>query len=144
MPLPIRKEKLFFVDHDRSVKTAEVGIRREELKPTVQYHPTMRAVKCMKCGQVGALIFEGGFNLKLGDRIMDGKPIPGQCPRCGKTELVPLPVNDPSTREVRLYHQIQRSFDLYTKMGIQPKTMLWPADRVEEWMKNAGRNEASA
>lgn len=141
MPLPIRKERLMYVDHDKTVKTAEVKVRREELKPTPQYHPTMRAVKCLKCKQVGALVFEGGFNLKLGDRVMDGKPIPGQCPRCGPTELVPLPVNDPNTREVRLYHQIQRSFDLYTKMGIQAKTMLWPADRVQEWMKNAERRD---
>lgn len=140
MPLPIRKERLIYVDEDKTIKTADVPIRGEGPKPTKEYHPTMRAVKCRKCKQVGALFFEGGFNLKLGDRVMDGKPIDGRCPRCGPTELVPLPVNDPATKEVRLYHQIQRSFDLYTKLGVQAKTMLWPAERVEEWLKNAGRN----
>ena len=140
MPLPIRKERLTYIDHDKTIKTAEVKVKGDGPKPTPEYHPTMRAVKCLKCMQVGALLFEGGFNLKLGDRVMDGKPIPGQCPRCGQTELVPLPVNDPATREVRLYHQIQRSFDFYVKRGMAPKTMLWPVDRLEDWEKHAGRN----
>lgn len=144
MPLPIKKERIFFVDHDQSQKTVEVPVRRKELKPTKEYHPTMRAVKCLKCKQVGALLFEGGFNLKLGDRIMDGKPIPGQCPRCGKTELIPLPVNDPHTQEVRLYHQIDRSLQEYVRRGVPARTMLWPVDRLNEWEKNAKRRAENA
>jgi hypothetical protein len=144
MPLPIRKERILYVDHDKSVKTIDVKVKNNGYKPEKDYYPTMRACKCMKCGQVGALLFEGGMNLKLGDRVMDGKPIPGQCPRCGKTELIPLPVNDPSTKEVALYHQIQKSMDHYRERGIDAKTMLWPVDRVKEWEKNAGRDRVQA
>ena len=139
MPLPSRQERILFVDHDKNVRTEDVKLKGTELAPTPDYYPTMRACKCMKCGQVGALLFEGGFNLKLGDRVMDGKPIPGQCPRCGTTELIPLPVNDPNTKEVALYHQIQRSLDHYRKRGVKANTMLWPVDRIVEWEKHAGR-----
>lgn len=142
MPLPITKEKLVYVDRNQNVVEGEIKKRETGYSPTPDYHPTMRAVRCLACGMVGALEFEGGFNLKLGDRVMDGKPIPGTCPKCSKkTELIPLPVNDPSTREVRLYYEVQKSLDLYTKHGIKlsPTGMVWPEARIRDWEEHAKR-----
>jgi hypothetical protein len=43
------------------------------------YHPTMIYVACTKCRSVGSIVFESGFNEKIGDQIMDGKIFKAEC-----------------------------------------------------------------
>lgn len=142
MPLPVTKEKFFFIDKDSTVREdAEVKVKDTGYAPDKEYYPTMRAVKCSRCGTVGHLCFDGGFNIKLGDRVMDGKPVPGVCFKCNKrTEMVPLPVNHPDQAELRHYYNIQKSLDFYRERGVKmgSKTVLWsPATilRMEEYVR---------
>src|SRR3990167_2363390 len=50
--------------------------------PTQEYHPTHVMAACSLCGMISVVEFAGGFNLKLGDRLMDKKPIPIKCYHC--------------------------------------------------------------
>jgi hypothetical protein len=134
MPLPTTKENIFHIDKDGRVQESQqIKVRETGYVPTKEYYPTMRACKCSVCGTVGHLAFDGGFNLKLGDRVMDGKPIPGRCYKCNKTtEMVPLPVNDPKNKELRHYYNIQKSLDFYRDRGVKlgAKSVLWDPSRI--------------
>ena len=134
MPLPTTKEKIFHIDKDGRVQeNQEIKVKDTGYAPTKEYYPTMRACKCSGCGTVGHLEFDGGFNLKMGDRVMDGKPIPGRCYKCNKmTEMVPLPVNDPQNAELRHYYNIQKSLDFYRDRGIKlgSRSVLWDPSRI--------------
>jgi hypothetical protein len=147
MPLPTTKENLYFVDRHGSVRTdATIKIKDTGYKPTDDYYPTMRAVKCVSCGLVGSLEFHNGFNLKSGDRVMNGKPIRGSCPRCAKTvELYPLPVNDPATKEVKLYYDIQKSLDTARLQGekLTGTSIVWPLARVKAWEEHVKKQQQS-
>ncbi len=137
MPLPKTAVNIHYLDKDSNIVQDTTFQRRETgYQPTESYAPTMRAVKCSKCGEIGVCEFLGGLNLKEADRVMDGKPIRGTCLKCNKTvDLVPLPVNDPNNGKVRLYYQIQRSLDEATRRGerLGPTGMIWPIERVQEW-----------
>lgn len=148
MPLPTTREKVFYLDKDSIAKEDQVIKQKDTgYAPTSDYYPTMRACKCSGCGTVGHLAFDGGFNLKLGDRVMDGKPIPGRCYKCNKvTEMVPLPVNDPNNAELRHYYNIQKSLDFYRKRGIKltSKSVLWDPSRImrlEEHVRSQQQSE---
>lgn len=147
MPLPTVKENLYFVDRDGDVRTdVAIKVKDSGYKPTPDYYPTMRACRCLSCGAVGCLEFHNGFNLKLGDRVMNGKPIPGNCPRCQKyTELVPLPVNDPKTAEVRLYYQMQEALNEGLKRGqrLTGSSIVWPLARIREWEKHLAERQGN-
>ncbi len=137
MPLPKTPVNIHFLNKDSEI-VEDVTFQRRETgyEPTAAYAPTMRAVKCSKCGEIGVCEFLGGLNLKEADRVMAGKPIRGTCLKCNKTvDLVPLPVNDPENEKVRLYYQIQRSLDEATRRGekLGPNGMIWPIERVQEW-----------
>ncbi len=146
MPLPITKERIYFVDKDGNQRTDATFLNKDTgYKPTREYYPTMRAGKCSKCGAVGCIAFKKGFNLKLGDRVMAGKPIPGECPRCGKgTEFVPLPVDAPENKEISLYYHIQKSLDAYVERGmeIDARFALQPAGRIKRWEDYVRRKES--
>jgi hypothetical protein len=62
---------------------------KHHYQPTKEYHPTFIAVRCSKCGLKGHVVFEGGFPIAQGDRLMEGRVIRGSCPACGPTELIP-------------------------------------------------------
>ena len=140
MPLPTVKENLYFVDKSGDVRTdVQIKVKDSGYKPNAEYYPTMRACRCLSCGAVGCLGFHNGFNLKLGDRVMNGKPIPGYCPRCAKyTELIPLPVDDPKTKEVRLYYQMQEALNEGLRRGqhLTGTSIVWPLARIKAWEKH--------
>ena len=137
MPLPRTPVDIHFLDKDSNIIDDVKFTRRETgYQPSTEYYPTMRAVKCSKCGEIGVCEFLGGLNIKEADRIMNGRPIRGTCLKCNKTvDLVPLPVDDPNNEKVRLYHQIQESLNEATKRGekLGPTGMIWPLARVREW-----------
>lgn len=137
MPLPKSKVDIHFLDKDSNIVDDVKFTQRETgYQPSSEYYPTMRAVKCSKCGEIGVCQFLGGLNIKEADRVMNGKPIRGTCLKCGKmVDLVPLPVDDPNNEKVRLYHQIQASLNEATKRGerLGPTGMIWPLERVREW-----------
>src|SRR3990167_7237809 len=59
--------------------------------PTQEYHPTHVMAACSLCGMISVVECAGGFNLKLGDRLMDKKPIPIKCYRCNRrSEAIPV------------------------------------------------------
>lgn len=134
MPLPITKEKVFYIDKDSQIREdQEIKVKDTGYAPTKDYYPTMRACKCSVCGTVGHMTFDGGFNLKLGDRVMNGKPISARCYRCNKkTEIVPLPVDDPSQADLRHYYNIQKALNFYRDRGVQltSKSVLWDPSRI--------------
>lgn len=137
MPLPKTKVNIHFLDKDSKV-VSDVDFQRRETgyQATAEYFPTMKAVKCSKCGEIGVCEFLGGLNIKEADRVMDGKPIRGTCLKCNKmVDLVPLPVNDPQNKQTLLYYNIQQSLDEATRRGerLGPTGMIWPLARVQEW-----------
>lgn len=151
MPLPVTKEKIFFIDKDKNIRSdQEIKVKDTGYKPDKHYYPTMRAVKCSVCGTVGCLEFDGGFNLKLGDRVMHGKPIPGRCYLCNKTtELVPLPVDAPEQAELKHYYNIQKSLNFYRDRGIRMNagSILWDPSRIlrlEEYARRQQQSEQTA
>jgi len=147
MPLPPSKVNIHFLDKNSTV-VSDVDFKRRETgyQATQEFYPTMKAVKCSKCGEIGVCEFLGGLNLKEADRIMDGKPIRGTCLKCGKlVDLVPLPVNDPENEKVRLYYNIQQSLDEAVRRGerLGPTGMIWPLERVRAWEEwNRGQQAA--
>ena len=137
MPLPPTKVNIHFLDKDSNI-VSDVDFKRRETgyQPTSEFYPTMRAVKCSKCGEIGVCEFLGGLNLKEADRVMDGKPIRGTCLKCGKlVDLVPLPVDDPENEKVRLYYQIQASLNEAVARGerLSPTGLIWPLERIKEY-----------
>jgi hypothetical protein len=147
MPLPTTREKVFYIDKDSQIKDDQV-VRTKDTgyAPSDDYYPTMRACKCSGCGTIGHMTFDNGFSIRLGDRIMDGKPIPGRCYRCNKTtEMVPLPVNDPNNADLRHYYNIQKSLDFYRKRGMQlaSNSVLWDPARIMRLEEHVRRQQAA-
>lgn len=138
MPLPRTPVDIHFLDKDSVIQEATVVRKETGYQPEHEYHPTMRLVKCAKCGTVGVCEFKGGLNLKEGDRLMNGRSITGDCMHCGKhVELVPLPVDNQTEEKIRLYYQIQESLTEAVRRGerLGPSGMVWPLARVREWEK---------
>jgi hypothetical protein len=144
MGLPRTPVPVDFMSRDGTIKRETIVRRETGYAPTPEYFPSMRLGKCSKCMQVGTVEFKGGMNLKEGDRIMDGKPIPGECYFCGKrTEFVPLPVDDPRQKSLKLYYDIQKALDHEVKNGrpLPATGSLYPLARrlkYEEWRKSVG------
>lgn len=144
MPLPKTHFDVHFIGEDSVLKKETLKKRETGYEATTEYYPTMRAVKCSKCGMVGVAEFLGGLNLKEGDRVMEGKTIRGTCTRCRKlVDLVPLPVNDPENKKALLYYQMQQALDGKVKRQekLSPTGNIWPVERAREWerMKNGGQ-----
>ncbi len=113
--------------------------------PSTEYHPTHVVVKCRTCKSVGIAEFEGGFNLQQGDRLMDGKPIPGFCHRCAKvTELVPIGPDHPdNTPHLRHLFNIRKALEEAARRGesVGSSGVVWPLARVkayERYRQSAG------
>jgi hypothetical protein len=61
-------------------------------KPDGHYYPTLIIGTCKNCKRVSEIEFRADFNFKMGDRVMDRKPIPAFCEACKtQTEFIPLP-----------------------------------------------------
>ena len=139
-----------FVDRNKTIRQERFTRRETGYEPTREYYPTYRLVKCSLCGQAGAAEFLGGLNIKEGDRLMDGRPIWGECLHCAKrAELVPLPVDDPKQKELKLYYDIQEALKEAVRRGerLTPAAQIWPLARVrawEEWKREAARAGADA
>ncbi len=139
MPLPKTPVSVHYLDKNSEIQETVIERRETGYQAEDQYYPTMRAVRCGSCKEVGVVEFKGGLNLKEGDRLMDGKSIHGTCMKCGKrTEFIPLPVNDQSEAKVRLYYQIQESLKEAVRRGerLGPTGMVWPLERVLEWERH--------
>jgi hypothetical protein len=136
VPLPKTPVNIHFLDKDSNIIEDTVFKRRETgYQASPEYYPTMRAVKCSKCGEVGVCEFLGGLNLKEADRIMDGKPIRGTCLKCGKmVDLVPLPV-DEYGNPAEIYGQVQEALNEAVRRGqrLGPTSTIWPLERVRAW-----------
>jgi hypothetical protein len=137
MPLPKSQVNIHFLDKDSTIVENVVFKKRETgYQASAEYYPTMRAVKCSKCGQIGVCEFLGGLNLKEADRVMGGKPIRGTCLKCNKmVDLVPLPVDDPRNEKVRLYYHMQQSLNAAVRRG-QPLGAageLLPEERMQSY-----------
>ncbi len=148
MPLPTTKKSVYFID-DKGNQRMDASFKKKDTgyKATKEYFPTMRAGKCSRCGQVGVIEFTNGFNIKLGDRVMDGKPIPGTCFRCGKgVEFVPLPINDPKNKEIGIYYGIQKSLNAHVERGwdIGAQGDIQPVGRIIRWEEYVKRLQESA
>ena len=103
--------------------------------PSAEYHPTNVMGKCSRCTTVSIIEFEGGFDLKKGDRIMDGKPVIGYCYRCRRdTELVPVVIKNPEeSAHIRHMYSIQQALDEAARRGesVGSSGVLWPLARVK-------------
>ncbi len=136
MPLP---GSIGFLDKDGFERRAPLkpGKRPSGYKPTADYHPTHIVVKCRTCRSVGIAEFEGGFDLKTGDRLMEGKPIRGLCHRCAKeTELVPLKPDHPdNTAELRHLFNIRKALEEAARRGesVGSSGVVWPLERVKAY-----------
>jgi hypothetical protein len=137
MPLPKTPLNIHFLDKDSSVVENVTFSKRETgYRPTSEFYPTMRAVKCSKCGEIGVCEFLGGLNLKEADRIMDGKPIRGTCLKCGKmVDLVPLPVDEYGNPGLEVYALMQEALLEKVRRGRQldPTGTIWPVERIRMW-----------
>ncbi len=105
--------------------------------PSTDYHPTHIVVKCRTCRSVGIAEFEGGFDLKKGDRLMEGKPIGGFCHRCNKnTELVPIGSDHPdNTPHLRHLFNIRKALEEAARRGesVGSSGVVWPLARVKAY-----------
>ena len=97
---------------------------RGHYQPTREYHPTMVPVKCSACGAYGICEFMGGFNLRDGDRLMAGKPIPGICknPACPQfnrqVDLVPIKLDPKERRDLAMDHGIREALAAHVERGV--------------------------
>jgi hypothetical protein len=143
MPLP---RSIGYLDNKGFQKRAPLkeAKRPSGYKPTADYHPTHVVVKCRTCRSVGIAEFEGGFDLKKGDRLMDGKPISGHCFRCAKeTELVPIGPDHPdNTPHLRHLFNIRKALEEAARRGesVGSSGVVWPLERVKMYERYvAGR-----
>ena len=135
MGLPSTPVSADFI-RDGEIKREVVKRKENGYAPTVEYFPTMRVVRCSKCGLVGVCEFLGGMNLKEGDRLMEGKPIRGECKQCGKAvDLVPLPVDDPEFKQAKHAFEMQRALDLMVANGraLGPSGQLIPVAKLKQY-----------
>jgi hypothetical protein len=137
MGLPIR---IGYIDAESTIRDATIRTsdkRSPAPPPEPDYFPTYRAVRCLECKTVGVAEFVNGFNLRDGDRLMDGKPIVGLCLRCRKeTELIPIPMDAALEKEVKLLYDVQRALQEAAKRGerpVGPDGIVWPLARIEAY-----------
>lgn len=127
-----------FVDRNRNIRTAVVKPGRDSgYRPDPDYHPTYRVVRCSICGNIGHAIFQNGFNLRDGDRLMAGKGIAGECWHCNRqdVELIPVPVSALQQKEFTHLAKIQEALDTAIQNGepIPDNAIIWPKARVQKY-----------
>ncbi len=131
MPLPT---KILFVDKENTIQQQTVKTKESGYRATPGYHPTMKVVKCAGCGGVGICEFVNGFNLRDGDRLMEGKPIRGACLRCqSEQDLVPITLKPSDEREYKVLYGIQQALDEAARRGETAQggcPVIWPLARV--------------
>jgi len=104
-------------------------------RPTAEYAPTMILCQCSLCQHVGIVEFENGFNIPLGDRLMEGRPIPGECKICRKwTTFLPLRMlSESDWKEWQHLRRIQDTLDYYrnNEIPVNLQNFLIPKERLE-------------
>jgi len=121
------------------------AVPRGHYQPTSEYNPTMRVCRCANCKAVGLVEFRGGFNLREGDRLMEGRTIEGQCGTCLKwTTLKPIKVTEAQRKEIGIMYDVQKTLEYYVERGIPiPKNgIVLPHGRVKAH-EHAKRNPGS-
>jgi hypothetical protein len=111
---------------------------KDHYQPTREYNPTMLAAKCALCKRVGLIEFRGGFNLREGDRIMEGRPIRGTCGICGKhTVLVPIKMTEDMRKNAWVQHGIDEALRYHQETGraIPDDGIIMPKGRLEAYDK---------
>lgn len=108
--------------------------------PPQKDHAIPRAVRCSRCKRVGFAFFEGGFNVKIADKAMNGRPFRGDCGYCAATgiELIPIPeLTESDSKELRHLYNIQETLKEVAKSGIPiPKNaLILPQKKLEELRK---------
>lgn len=87
-------------------------------------------VYCSRCNIPGFVYFSGGFHVKTADKLMNYRPIKGDCVSCGgkNIELIPNPHLTPSdAKKHRALFDVQESLEYMTKHGIPvPKNAIIP------------------
>jgi len=147
MPLPV---PINYVAPNGDIKTVGVqsGPRPSGYAPTPEYFPTRKVVKCSGCGGVGIAEFVNGFNLRDGDRLMEGRTIRGACLRCNKeTDFVPLAHISPDAEgHLRMLYEIQRALDASVRRGepMRSDGLIVPVAKQEQWEANERRRNADA
>lgn len=120
-----------------------VGKAPESPQPSKRKASVPRAVRCGDCKKIGFVQFSEGFNFKKADRIMNEKPICGNCGYCGKigVELIPVPKLTASDRkEFAHLVNIQETLEYAAERGweVGPRNAIMPVARLkmyEEWRK---------
>lgn len=136
MGLPSTPVSIEFINKDGEIKRATVNRKETGYAPAPEYFPSMRVVKCSMCDLVGVCEFKGGMNLKEGDRLMEGKPIRGECMKCGKmVDLIPLPIDDPDNQKLKLYYDMQKALDRNVQVGraLAPSGQLMPTAKLKQY-----------
>lgn len=109
-------------------------------RASADYHPTMIAVRCGSCKSMGIVEFVGGFSLKLGDDLMEGRPIRGECRSlaCGgrRRELIPIQKFLTEDMKDKFAHEYNaaKTLEFYAQRGQQinaGQTMM-PLARLKE------------
>jgi len=67
-------------------------------KAAIRPHAVPKPVRCGNCKRLSVAWFDEGFNVKAADKLMNGRPIKGDCRQCGKmnVEVIPIPNLTPS------------------------------------------------
>lgn len=109
-------------------------------QPKQRDHAVPRAVRCSHCKKVGIVYFSQGFNVKTADKIMNGRPVIGDCGYCHRThiELIPIPNLSPSDqKELGHLYKIQETLQYAAEKGIAipKKSVMLPLKKLEEWQK---------
>lgn len=135
---------LHFVDANQNQRTKVVV---ETKKPsgyaaTPEYHPTMKPVKCSGCGGIGIVEFVNGFDLKKGDRLMEGKTISGVCHgKCGGKEVEFIPISRFLSKEeekgIAHLYKVSAALDYAAKKGykVGDNALVLPVEKLKEYEK---------
>jgi len=122
-------------------------VKREEPAPPPQKagaHATPHAVRCSQCRRVGLVYFEGGWNFKKADRLMNERPVRGDCGYCRRRgiELIPIPhLSESDRKELQHLYNIQDTLEKSQERGwrVDQSSLLLPIEHIDKKQKQAAR-----
>ena len=100
-------------------------------------------VRCSRCNADGFVYFSGGFHIKTADKLMNRRPVRGDCGYCGAkgVELIPNPNLTPSdAKEHQHLYNVQETLNYMADHGIPiPKNgIIPPLAKLKEWITRNG------